>query len=170
MTKEALELIAKDPHAFLAQGRYIEKCIKVKQRRIQHLQEISVSITTTIKPVSVYTGPRDKIGDCASEIVDLSKALEEDAKQLAGAQKEIAEAIASMLSDYTLRSIIEARYLSGMRWEEIAYVFNFAYRWVLRLHKRALNLLSTAAVERLRYAAESDESDEMTAETAVRKS
>lgn len=147
ISNESLELIAKSPRAFLRQGNRLEEQIRVKERRVKHLQQISVQITTTIKAVSAYTGPNDKIGNCVVEMLALAGEIETQIAELLRLQKEIAEAIEELVPDKKQRSLMEAKYLAGMTWEQIAYEFHYAYRWVMRLHKQALAAMQEGAVK-----------------------
>lgn len=145
MTREDLQAVAQDPKAFLLQCGKAERSIRTKARRIDHLQQISVQITTTIKAVSAYTGPGDKVGDCASEIVDLMDEIAQEAADLARLQRRVADAIEELVPSAKQRDLLEAKYLSGMTWEEIAWAKHLAYRWVMRLHKQALTTMEEAA-------------------------
>lgn len=133
-----IELIAQDPKLFLNQCYRTEERIHTKERQIRQLEELSVRITTTIKPVSAYIGPGDKVGDCATQIVDLTEELAAEIAGLVAGYETVREAIAFFVPDKTLQAILEDRYILGMRWEEIACEYHYAYRWVLRLHKKAL--------------------------------
>lgn len=145
MIREDLQAITQDPKAFLLQCGKAERSIRTKARRIEHLQQISVQITTTIKAVSAYTGPGDKIGDCASEIVDLTGEIAQEVVDLAYLQRRVAGAIEALVSNAKQRNLLEAKYLSGMTWEEIAWSNHYAYRWVMRLHKQALAAMKEEA-------------------------
>ena len=147
LTDEDINSLAKDPKAFLAQAYHIERLIGVKKRRIEHLRQLSVQITQTIKPVTVFTGPGDKIANSVIEITDLTRELNEDIARLLDLQRKAAEAIAEFVPDRTQRAVLEARYLAGMSWEDIAYTFRYAYRWVLRLHKKALAAMQANAAK-----------------------
>ena len=52
----------------------------------------------------------------------------------------IADAIANIKDD-RLRLLLEYRYIDGQNWERIAILMNTEYRWVLRLHNKALNMV-----------------------------
>lgn len=149
ISKEALQMIADNPRGFLQQGRAIERQIQVKNLRIGRLRQISVQITTTIKAASAYTGPGDKVGDCVTEILDLTKELETEVSRLLEKQQEIQAAINLLIEDATQKAILEAKYVVGVSWETIAYEFHYAYRWVMRLHKRALKVMQETAKKRL---------------------
>ena len=147
MTDELLEMIAESPRAFLRRNRRTEEQIEVKRRRIEHLWAVSVSITQAVKPVVVYTGPGDKVGNAAVEIAQLCGEIERDRAELVQIQRETAQAIEELVPDQTLRAILEAYYLAGMRWEEIAVQFNYAYRWTMRLHRKGLKTMQAAAIK-----------------------
>ena len=57
-------------------------------------------------------------------------------------QKEISEFIKSSGLDKTDKLILEMRYLNGMKIEEIAVNLHYAYRWVQRRLKRAIESLA----------------------------
>ena len=145
ISREQLETIAKNPRQFLQQNNKIEEQIRIKRRRIAKLQQVSVQVTSSVKAVSAYTGPGDKIGNCVIETVALTGELEEQINQMLETQKIIGEALELLIPDRKQRTIMEARYLAGMTWEQIAYEFHYAYRWVMRLHKQALEIMRKEA-------------------------
>lgn len=149
LTRETLELIAADPTAYLKQCFRVERRIDVKRQRIEHLRQISVQITSAVKPVSAYTGPSDKIGNCAVEIVALSQEIDQEIMEMLRLQRDIGDAIFQLVPNQSQRAVLEARYLSGMSWEEIAYSMHYAYRWVQRLHKRGLAVMKENANDQL---------------------
>ena len=149
LEREDLELIAKDPRLFLNQCYKTEERIRAKERKIAHLRELSTKITPTLQPVSAYTGPGDKIGDCASQIADLEAEINEEALSIVRSHRKVMDGIQTLVTDPTQRSILEDRYLASQRWEEIAYEYHYAYRWVLRLHRRALATMKEQAEELL---------------------
>ena len=56
-------------------------------------------------------------------------------------RKEI-ETVIETLEDKTLQLLLRYRYIDGMTWEQIAVKMRYDYRWVLRLHGRALERLT----------------------------
>lgn len=145
ISQESIAMIREDPKAYLSRCFRLGQQIAIKRRRIEHLRQISVQITTTIKAVSAYSGPSDKIGNCATEIVALTQEIEEEIIALLVMQRETANAIDELVRDPKQRAILEGRYLAGASWEELAYNMNYAYRWVLRLHKYGLAAMKEAA-------------------------
>ena len=149
LSKEHLTMIATEPRMFLNQCYKMQERVRIKEHRIGQLEQLATHITSTIKPVATYSGPGDKIADCAIAIADLKAEINEEIRQLTDMEKTVAEGIQTCVPDLVPRSILEARYLAGMRWEEIAYEYHFAYRWVLRLHKKALAEMKEKAEEML---------------------
>lgn len=145
LTEELLQMIAESPRAFLRRNYRTEEQIKVKRRRLEHLWQVSTSITQAVKPVVVYTGPSDKIGESAIEMTDLREEIEIQIAELQRIQFETAEALAELVPDPSLRAILEAYYLSRMTWEEIAFTFHYAYRWTMRLHRKGLKIMQEQA-------------------------
>ena len=52
--------------------------------------------------------------------------------------KRETEAAISQVENSTYRELLRRRYLLNERWEQIAVGMGYDYRWVLRLHGRAL--------------------------------
>lgn len=149
ITAEHLQWIADDPRGYLNRNYRIEMRIKAKRDRIEHLHNICESTTQELKPVVVYTGPSNKLERCLTEAVDLETEIRSEIAELERVQRETAEAIRDLLIDITLVTLMEMRYLSDKRWEEIAVDMNYAYRWVQRLHARALRQMQEEAKLRL---------------------
>lgn len=146
LSTELLQMIAEDPRAFLIRNRKAEERIGIKNERIAHIWSVGVSITQAPKQAAAYTGPGDKVGSCALEIASLEEEIEEELRELRKIQSETMRAIRLLVRDTTQQAILEGYYLAGMRWEEIAYKMNYAYRWVLRLHKRGLLTMKNEAI------------------------
>ena len=72
-----------------------------------------------------------------SEVVRLLHILNERIEKAMLQRDEIEQAIAA-LDDAKLRAVMSLRYLEGMKWEEIEDALHLEYRWLLRLHNRAL--------------------------------
>lgn len=145
LDNELLQMIAASPKAFLRRNYRTEERIKIKCRRRERLWEAGTAITQAPKAVVAYTGPGDKTGDTAIELTALQEEIEEEIAALARIQRETAEAIRLLVPDSNLRDIIEAYYLTGMRWEEVACTLHYSYRWTMRLHRSALKTMRVEA-------------------------
>lgn len=72
-----------------------------------------------------------------SKIVDLETEINAEIDKLVEKRKEI-EGIIRAVEDSTLQTLLEYRYINGKKWEEIALLMCYDYRYVKKLHKKAL--------------------------------
>ena len=132
----------KEVKDFLNKGYQVKNQIQLKRRRIEDWRRVAESITATIKPVAAFSSmPSNKVEDCVCNIIELQEEIQEEINSLAQVERDIESVIKQGPLDDTDRLIMEARYLNYMKWEEIAVALNYAYRWVLRRHGRAIRQL-----------------------------
>ena len=74
-----------------------------------------------------------------SKIVDL-ETINAEIDKLVEKRKEI-EGIIRAVEDNILRTLLEYRYINGKKWEEIALMMGYDYRYILKIHGKALSLL-----------------------------
>jgi hypothetical protein len=79
----------------------------------------------------------DKLGEDVAKIIDAESKLSDAIELLIATQREVERTIDSV-DDERLRNILYRRYICGDKWEVIAVALNIEYRWLLRLHGRAL--------------------------------
>ena len=75
-----------------------------------------------------------------SKIVDLETEINAEIDKLVEKRKEI-EGIIRAVEDSTLQTLLEYRYINGKKWEEIAFMMGYDYRYILKIHGKALSLL-----------------------------
>ena len=75
------------------------------------------------------------------EVWEYINTMHDKVKSLLNLRHEIEQAIDS-LEDTRHRLIMRLRYIDGMCWEDISEKVHYEYRWVLRLHRDALKILS----------------------------
>ena len=127
---------------FLNRGYRIKERIAAKERRIDEWRRRAESITAEIKPVASFSStPSKKVEDAACAIVDLQSEIKAEIYELAAVELEIGRLIKESGLDDTDQFMMELRYLNYMRWEEIAVELHYAYRWVMRRHKKVLLFL-----------------------------
>ena len=127
---------------FLNRGYRIKERIAAKERRIDEWRRRAESITAEIKPVASFSStPSKKVEDAACAIADLQSEIRAEIYELAAVELEIGRLIKESGLDDTDQFMMELRYLNYMRWEEIAVALHYAYRWVMRRHKKALLFL-----------------------------
>ncbi len=86
------------------------------------------------------TGGDDRMQGAIDMICELRNALYERLLDSTSLRFEIESRISSVKDD-RLRLILEYRYIDGLNWEAIAEKLHTEYRWVLRLHLRALDVI-----------------------------
>ena len=134
-----------------------EKCRYLNQYRIMHIEIDQITkelqrwqdLATRISPSysdMPHGGGSDKVQTAAVEVAELTDKLNQKLHQAIMVQENIKKLLES-LDDIKLRQLMFYRYINGMRWEEIAVRMDFNYRWVLRLHRKALNQISEQAIE-----------------------
>lgn len=120
-------------------GQYIsaEKVINSKLAELSRLRALAQNATLAFENDRVQTSPSDRLGRIVAKIVDLEREIDEDVDRLIEKRKEVKNTISSVEDD-RLRNILEMRYLAGKKWREISEDLMLDYRWVLRLHRKAL--------------------------------
>ena len=128
---------------FLSRGYQAKERIKDKEERIEHWRQISESITVTIKPVTSFSSyPSKKVEECACNIIGLQNEILEEINGLIAVEREIAEAINAAPLTPIDKRLLELRYSNYYKWEEVAVEMKYAYRWIMRRHKKALQVIS----------------------------
>lgn len=135
-----------------------EKCRYLNQYRIMHIEIDQITkelqrwqdLATRISPSysdMPHGGGSDKVQTAAVEVAELTDKLNQKLHQAIMVQENIKKLLES-LDDIKLRQLMSYRYINGMRWEEIAVLMNYDYRYVLKLHRKALYGLDEKDIER----------------------
>ncbi len=129
---------------FLNRGYRSRARIKAKEERIDEWKRRAESITAEIKPVAAFSStPSKKIEDAACAIVDLQNEIREEIDELVQTERKIGHAINTLVTDPTLKALLEMRYLNYLKWEEIAVRLDITFRWTMSLHRKALEVFSS---------------------------
>ncbi len=124
---------------YLSQAFGLNQRIESKLGQIDKLHDLAskASVTYSDMPKSPNQGG-SKMQDCICEIVDLKAEINDDMLKLVELKKDIIRMIKAV-DNAELQTILELRYLSYMRWEEIAIELGYGIDNVFRLHRRALD-------------------------------
>lgn len=127
---------------FLLQSQHIRARIKAKQDRIRSWQELATSITAPISGDGGSTPTRDvkKLERYMIEIADLENEILDQIYDLQKAERTF-YAVTGLLNNPAMQLVLELRYLNGMNFIEISGKIHYSYRWVIELHKKALQKL-----------------------------
>ena len=123
---------------YLRQYRQIEREIL----RLIDERQRWVDLATRITPIYSNTPKGGQSGDgkipaAVERIIGQEEKIDAKVRELMAVLDDIETKIAA-LEDERQREILRRRYLGGQKWEEIAKEMHLDYRWVLRLHGRAL--------------------------------
>ena len=126
---------------FLNQYLNAEKEIGIKLDQIARLRELSTKTTQTLTPDKVKSNSENRLESSVSKIVDIEREIGTSIDQLERIRLQV-ESVINSVPNVNQRNVLRLRYISGMKWEQIAVKLNYDYRWVLRLHGKALNKIA----------------------------
>lgn len=109
----------------------------------------SVRGLTSRGMVSGYGGgvPADRTGGAAMRAQELTKEIEGLQERLIRARSDVRRTV-SRLPNPGTRCLMEMRYLSHMKWEDISEALDVSPRTALRRHQRALQTVEALLEER----------------------
>ena len=128
---------------YLSRLRSLELRMSANASEIESLQTLATHITSAINSDGIHTTgmTSDKLGNCVSRIVDLQREINEDIDNLEIVRREIIDSL-EKVANSQYRELLRMRYVSGMTFEEIAVDMDKSYRWITKLHGRALQEFS----------------------------
>lgn len=147
MTEEVLQLLSDDPMVVLNRGYRAKERIAARQKRIEEWRQIAESITANPENASSGGGgyPTSKTENCVVAIMTLQEEIKDEIMEIADFERQTSQIIKELVEDLNFKTVLELRYLSYLRWEEIAVRMNYTFRWTQELHRRALLALQEAA-------------------------
>ena len=106
---------------------------------LQRWQDLATRISPSYSDMP-HGGGNDKVQTAAVEVAELTEQLNDKIHQAVKMQQEMKDLIGT-IDDATLRRLMIYRYIHGKKWEEIAVLMDYDYRWILRLHGHYLFFL-----------------------------
>lgn len=126
------------PKEYLQQYRDAVRRAAAAQDHLDELRSMANRITPNYSSEGGGTHQTgDKLGDAVARILDAESRVSDEIEMLEATEREVIGTINSV-EDERLRGILYRRYICGRKWEVIAVDLNIEYRWLLRLHGRAL--------------------------------
>lgn len=126
---------------YLQQYQQLDARINRLTREESEWRRRATSVTSASDNMPHGSGVSDKVGSTTAKIADLRAEINREIDRLVDLRREIETAIHTVQDD-TLRDLLEHRYIDGLKWEEVAVEMRCDYRWVLRLHGKALSKLT----------------------------
>ena len=127
---------------YLSQAYLLEQQVQSKLAQIESLKSLASYMTarpTDQEPVS-HTRNVHAMEDTVLKILEANQELDAQIDALVDKKLEIASVI-SRVEDVECRLVLEKRYLTFEKWEEIAVDLHYSVRTVQRIHGRALEVV-----------------------------
>ena len=128
---------------YLNQAFRIDARINSKLEQVQSLRDLAAKATSTLS-LTHNRGTRNihRMEDIIAKMADMENELNADVEQLLETKRLVREAI-NTVDNTTYRTLLELRYLCFKTWEEIAIAMYYDYRYLLKIHDRALKAVDT---------------------------
>ncbi len=130
---------------YLSRAYYLDMRIRSKAMQIAELETLATKVNAALSPIKVQTSKDNhKMESTVIKMTEYQEDLNNDMKKLIQVKRETKEIIDTVTND-EYRVLLELRYLSSMRWEEIAVEMNYSIDHVFRMHRRALKAVKLPA-------------------------
>ena len=127
--------------------RWLRRYRDALKLEVELRQELEAQRARACKTTAALTGMPGGGGDgqalprAVESIVAAQQELQAQINLCGATRREVVAAL-DQVTDARDHEILRRRYLLGQRFEEIAVDMMLEYRWVRRLHKRAVNILT----------------------------
>lgn len=124
---------------YLLSVKRLDAQINVRLSELEELQDKLKHITPVLSTdkVSGGGGVQDRMADAVARVVDLQQTINADIDSFADMKQE-ALALLDRMENPVYMTLLHRRYFLHHSFEKIASDMNYTYRWVTRLHGRAL--------------------------------
>lgn len=123
--------------AYLSKYRKAVNDIKIASEELQTWREIATRISPQYSGMPHGSDGSDKLQTAVLEIAELSESIEQHIREAKKLRAQVQQVIDGV-EDNTLHTLLTYRYIQGKKWEEIALLMCYDYRYVKKLHKKAL--------------------------------
>ena len=120
--------------------QYQEALVDVRnlEAETEELETIALSITVSTDGERVQSsGSKDRMGELIAKICDMKIELMNKRSQALDKLREVGWVI-RQVDNKNYRQLLHRRYIEGNTWERIAVEMEMNYRWILRMHGKAL--------------------------------
>ncbi|OQB13006.1 MAG: hypothetical protein BWY15_01970 [Firmicutes bacterium ADurb.Bin193] len=128
---------------FLNQAYRIDERINSKIEQVRSLRDLATKATSVLSLVP-NSGTRNvhRMEDIIAKMADIEAEVNSDVEHLLEIKRIVREII-NDVDNVTYRTILELRYLCFKTWDEIAATMYYDYRYLLKIHDRALKAVDT---------------------------
>lgn len=126
---------------YLNRIRMYDARIENGLQELSDLEEMVTRITPVLKQdVVSSSSSQDKLGDTVAKIADLRVKINQDVDAFVDLKREALAKLAKVEKP-EYYDILHKRYVEYQSLEQIAVSMNYTYRWIRRLHGRALQAM-----------------------------
>lgn len=119
---------------------FIERKISRLLEERRRWEDRALSLSRSFSDMPRGKSP-DTISKSVCQIIELEQEIDRVIDETVELRRQIESAIAG-LQDEKLCELLRYRYIEGMTWERVSEAMHMDVRWVLRLHRRALEKLT----------------------------
>ena len=126
---------------YLLRYRQAEREVRLLMEEKERLLALATKVTPSYSGEAKGSGSGSRVESAAEKIIQCEEEINRAIDCAVDLRSEIKGAIATV-PDWKLREILTRRYILGQKWEQIAWEMHLEFRWVRRLHGRAIDALT----------------------------
>ena len=101
---------------------------------------MATKFTPALSDMPKAQSNENRIEAITEKIIEVESQINDELDELLSVRTEI-ENVINQIPNETYQELLERRYIQGQRWERIAIEMMYDYRYVLKLHGKALQTL-----------------------------
>lgn len=123
--------------------KYLSRYIALNRRVDRLLEEkakwwsLCLKVTPSLSPAPGGGESGSPVERPMDKVLEIEEKIDQEIDELQEVRRDI-KTVLGQLEDDTLRLLMEYRYLDGLTFEEIAVKMHYSWRWVIKLHGKAL--------------------------------
>lgn len=123
-------------------NRYKSICRRIlnKGEELENYRSMATKITPALSDMPKAQSNENRIEVITEKIIEVESQINDELDELLSVRTEI-ENVINQIPNETYQELLERRYIQGQRWERIAIEMMYDYRYVLKLHGKALQTL-----------------------------
>lgn len=134
-------MTTKEKKEYLKRYRKIDREVNQLIMEKDEIIALGTRITPRYSDLPRGWGESNKVQLSVEKLEAQEEKIDKKIDLLHEVKADIEKAIQTVEDD-TLKLLLRYRYINGLTWEKIAVTMNYDYRWILRLHGKALNKLT----------------------------
>lgn len=108
---------------------------------VEQLRSRACKVTSSLSGMPGGTSDGQALPRAVEQILEAQQELQDQIEQCNAIRQEVVETIEKVTNPRD-KEILRRRYLMGQRFETISVELRFEYRWIRRLHKKAVSELT----------------------------